>query len=88
MLKETTLRAASSISWGMTYDHIQSSISKSRLAELLERNDMTHDDLAKFLGSSARTLQAIEKGDYDPPLSFAYKLAAALQVPVEQLFSD
>lgn len=72
----------------MTYDHITSYMHKNRLAVLLERAGMTREDLAKFLKVSPKTLAAIEKGDYDPPLSFAYKLAAALNVPVERLFSD
>lgn len=72
----------------MTYNHIEAFMSKSRLGELLERSEMTRDELAKFLNISPKTIAAIEKGDYDPPLSFAYKLAAALKVPVERLFSD
>ena len=72
----------------MTYNHIASHMSRSRLVELLERKRMTRDELAELLGASSKTLEAIEHGNYDPPLSFAYKLAAALEVPVERLFSD
>jgi putative transcriptional regulator len=72
----------------MTYNHIQPFMAKSRLAELLERSGVTRKELAQLLNTSAQTLKAIENGNYDPPLSFAYKLAAALKVPVERLFSD
>ena len=72
----------------MTYNHITSYMSKSRLGELLERNKMSRDELAKLVDASPKTISAIENGDYDPPLSFAYKLAAALNVPVEKLFTD
>lgn len=72
----------------MTYNHMQPFMSKSRLPELLERSGMTRKELAKLLNASPNTLAAIEKGDYDPPLSFAYKLAAALKIPVERLYSD
>jgi len=72
----------------MTYNHIANYMPKSRLGELLERNGMTRKELAKLLDASPKTIAAIEKGDYDPPLSFAYKLAAALEIPVERLFSD
>jgi putative transcriptional regulator len=63
-------------------------MSKSRLPELLERAGMTRDELAKNLNVSDKTIAAIESGDYDPPLSFAYKLAAELKISVERLFTD
>jgi putative transcriptional regulator len=72
----------------MTYNHIANDLSQSRLAELLERSGVTREELAKLLNASPQTLAAIEKGNYDPPLSFAYKLAAALKIPVERLYSD
>jgi putative transcriptional regulator len=72
----------------MTYDHITNYMHKARLGVLLERSGVTREELAKLLNASPKTLAAFEKGDYDPPLSFAYKLAAALKVPVERLFSD
>lgn len=72
----------------MCYNHIANFMPKSRLGELLERIGMTRDELAKNLNVSSKTLVAIEKGNYDPPLSFAYKLAAELKIPVERLFTD
>lgn len=72
----------------MTYNHIQAFMTKGRLEELLERNEMSRDELAKLMGASERTIEAIDKGEYDPPLSVAYKLAAALRMPVERLFTD
>lgn len=72
----------------MCYNHIQNFMSKPRLGELLERAGLTHEELARRLNVPLKTVTAIEKGNYDPPLSFAYKLAAELRVPVERLFSD
>jgi len=72
----------------MCYDHLTSHLTKSRLAELLERNKMTIDEMARRIGASGETLKAIQDGRYDPPLSLAYKLAAALDIPVERLFDD
>lgn len=72
----------------MTYNHISSSMTPARLGDLLARNSMTRDDLAAMADIPARAIDAIDAGDYDPPLSIAYKLAAALNVPVEQLYSD
>lgn len=72
----------------MCYNHIQNFMSKPRLAELLDRVGMTKEELAERLNVPQKAINAIEKGDYDPPLSFACKLAAELKVPVERLFTD
>jgi putative transcriptional regulator len=72
----------------MCYNHIANFMSKARLAELLDRAGMTRTQLAKNLNVSTKTITAMEKGDYDPPLSLAYKLAAELKIPVERLFTD
>ena len=72
----------------MCYDHLTSHLTKSRIGELLQRNNMTYDELAKLTNASATTIKAIQDGRYDPPLSIAHKLAAALNVPVEKLFDD
>jgi putative transcriptional regulator len=71
-----------------TYNHIVSVITQSRIAELLERNNMTREELAKLTDASPQTLEAIEGGKYDPPLSLACKLAAAFHIPVERLYYD
>lgn len=72
----------------MCYDHVVSVISKIRMNELLKRNKMSIDELAKLINASPASLRAMEKGNYDPPLSVAYKLAAALNVSIEKLYSE
>lgn len=72
----------------MCYNHVTSVLTKSRLKELLGRNKMTEEHLAKLINVPTKTLKAIQDGRYDPPLSVAHKLAAALHVPVEKLFDD
>jgi len=72
----------------MTYNHVVAHLTTSRLGELLERSGVTREELAKLLKASPTTIAAIEKGDYDPPLSLAYKIAAALKVSVERLYTD
>jgi putative transcriptional regulator len=75
----------------MLYDHIQSVFKPGRLQELLQKAPSdagTKEELAKLVGCSQETLDAIEKGNYQPPLQLAYKLAAAFKVPVEYLLSD
>ena len=72
----------------MCYDHIVSHLSKSRLGELMEKAEVSREELAELVESTPKVLEAIEQGKYDPPLSISYKLAAALKVPVENLFED
>jgi putative transcriptional regulator len=75
----------------MLYDHIASFFNPNRLQELLKSapdDANSREKLAKLVGCSLGTLNAIEKGVYEPPLQLAYKLAAAFKVPVESLFSD
>ena len=88
VVRVTLAYLANSENPAMTYNHMTASLSKSRLGELMERNGVTRAELAELLRSSPKTLEAIEKGDYDPPLSLAYKIAAALKVPVERLYTD
>jgi len=72
----------------VTYNHITAHLTKSRLDELMKRSNVSREELAKLMAVSDETLKAISDGRYDPPLSIAYKLAAALKVPVEDLYED
>lgn len=72
----------------MCYNHLTNHLTKARLSELLDRKKMTFEEFAQLVEAPTHTLKAIENGDYDPPLSLAYKIAAALQIPVERLFTD
>ena len=72
----------------MCYDHVTSHLTQSRIGELLKRIKITHEELARRIQATPETLKAIQDGRYDPPLSVAHKLAAALHVPVEKLFHD
>ena len=47
---------------------------------------MTQEDLAGRVGTTRQTILAIEKGNYNPSVGLALRLAAALNVTVEQLF--
>ena len=48
---------------------------------------LTQIDLAKSVGVSRQTIISIERGRYDPSLPLAFKLAAALQMAIETLFT-
>jgi len=47
---------------------------------------MTQEDLAERVGTTRQTILAIEKGNYNPSVGLALRLAAVFGVPLEQLF--
>lgn len=60
---------------------------KNRLKVLRAGRDWTQADLADQLQVTRQTINAIEKGKYDPSLPLAFKLAALFGMPIEALFS-
>jgi putative transcriptional regulator len=52
-----------------------------------ERNEMTQQDLADRVGVTRQTINAIELGKYSPSLEVAFRIAAALGVRLEDVFS-
>jgi putative transcriptional regulator len=60
---------------------------KNRLKVLRAERDWTQADLADQLQVTRQTINAIEKGKYDPSLPLAFKLAALFGMPIEALFS-
>lgn len=59
---------------------------KTRVKELRARFDWTQDDLAKRVGVTRQTIGLIEKGDYQPSIVLAIKIAREFQEPVEEVF--
>ncbi|HQA50372.1 MAG TPA: helix-turn-helix transcriptional regulator [Syntrophomonadaceae bacterium] len=51
-------------------------------------HNMTQAQLAEKLGVSRATINAIEKGRYDPSLKLAFKMARLFNVTIESLFED
>ncbi len=48
--------------------------------------DMTQKDLAEKVGVSRQTLNAIEKGDYNPTLNLCIAICKALGKTLDELF--
>ena len=51
------------------------------------RYDMTQADLARQIGVSRQSINAIEKGKYVPSAVLALKIARLFKKPVEEIFS-
>ena len=49
--------------------------------------ELTQEDLAKELGVSRQTINAIEKGKYNPSLDLAFKMAAYFETTIEDIFT-
>lgn len=58
----------------------------SRLRVARAECDVSQDELARSVGVSRQTISSIETGQYCPSALLAFRLAAALRVPVDRLF--
>ena len=61
---------------------------KNRLKVLRAERDMTQADLADELSVSRQTVNAIEKGKFDPSLPLAFKMSKSFQLPIEAIFDN
>ncbi|GAB2685357.1 helix-turn-helix transcriptional regulator [Aliiglaciecola sp. 3_MG-2023] len=61
---------------------------KNRLKVLRAERDWTQADLAEALEVSRQTINAIEKGKFDPSLPLAFKAARLFHMPIEEIFDD
>lgn len=60
---------------------------KNKLKVLRAERNWTQADLASALDVTRQTVNAIEKGKYDPSLPLAFKVASLFAMPIEQIFS-
>jgi putative transcriptional regulator len=61
---------------------------KNRLKVLRAERDWTQANLADELGVSRQTVNAIEKGKFDPSLPLAFKVARLFESSIEDIFQD
>ncbi|WP_417681332.1 helix-turn-helix transcriptional regulator [Pseudidiomarina aquimaris] len=61
---------------------------KNRLKVLRAERDWTQADLAEAVDVSRQTINAIEKGKFDPSLPLAFKFARLFNLPIEEMFFD
>jgi putative transcriptional regulator len=59
---------------------------KNVLHTLRAEQRYSQDDLAKLVGVSRQTINAIEREKYDPSLPLALKIAKIFQKKVEEIF--
>jgi putative transcriptional regulator len=61
---------------------------KNRLKVLRAEHDMTQAQLSEALTVSRQTVNAIEKGKFDPSLPLAFKISRLFGMPIEEIFQD
>jgi len=59
---------------------------KNRLKVLRAENNMTQAQLAEEAGVSRQTINAIEKGKFDPSLSLAFRFSELFKLKIEDIF--
>jgi putative transcriptional regulator len=59
---------------------------ENRLKERRAVNGWSQAHLADLLGVSRQTVNALEKGRYDPSLPLAFRLASVFDTTIEDLF--
>jgi putative transcriptional regulator len=60
---------------------------KNRLKVLRAERDWSQQDLGERLGVSRQSVNAIEKGRYDPSLPLAFTIAEVFELSIEEIFS-
>ena len=59
---------------------------KNILADLRAERDWSQGDLAARLGVSRQTVNALERGKYDPSLPLAFRIAHLFRRRIEDIF--
>ena len=59
---------------------------ENNIRALRKAAGLTQEDLARALGVTRQTINAIENNKYDPTLGLAMRLARLLGAPVEEIF--
>ncbi|PRX09549.1 UNVERIFIED_ORG: putative transcriptional regulator [Martelella mediterranea] len=58
----------------------------NRIQELRRQRQWSQADLATRLKVSRQTVNALERGRYDPSLPLAFTIARLFELPIEQVF--
>jgi putative transcriptional regulator len=61
---------------------------KNHLKDLRAERDWTQADVAERVGVSRQTINAIEKGKFDPSLPIAFRIARLFDQRIEDIFLD
>ena len=60
---------------------------ENRLKEDRARQGLNQGQMGQLVGVSRQTISLIERGDYNPSVTLALRIAAVFRVQVEDIFS-
>lgn len=63
------------------------SVTYNRISMLRAERGLSRKDLADAVGVNFQTIGYLERGDYNPSLELALKLAEFFEMPVEAMFA-
>ncbi|MDH2326038.1 helix-turn-helix transcriptional regulator [Cereibacter sp. SYSU M97828] len=58
----------------------------NRIQELRQRQGWSQQNLALYLGVSRQTVNALERGRYDPSLPLAFSISKLFSLAIEAIF--
>lgn len=58
----------------------------NRIAQLREHAGLSRVELAQQVGVNPQTIGYLERGEYNPSLALAFRLADLFELPIEQIF--
>ncbi len=61
---------------------------KNKIKVLRAQYELTQAQLAEKLAVSRQTINAIEKGKFDPSLPLAFKMSELFKKPIEEIFQN
>lgn len=59
---------------------------KTRIKEFRARHDLTQQQLGELVEARRETISYIEKGNYNPSLMLAHRIARQLESSIDELF--
>ena len=59
----------------------------NRVKELRAAKGLNQQELGALVGASRQTVSLIERGDYNPSITLALRMAREFGVPVEEIFA-
>lgn len=75
------------VNWTTTQDARNGDHIYNRIAVLRAERNLSRQDLAEVLGINYQTVGYLERGDYNPSLELAFRIAEYFGLPVEAVFS-
>mgnify|MGYP005778007721 FL=1 len=60
---------------------------ENRLKELRASRSLNQQQLGELVGASRQTISLIERGDYNPSVTVAIRIARVFGKPVEEVFT-